>query len=193
MSRARPDGSPILLMSQLAAHRRHIAADPRVSLLFYCRAAAIRWRIRASLFSAGERVDDAARGRICARAFSPAIRNPRFMRISPTFSSSAGCVGEPASEWRLRPRRAAHRPQILTLIAGAAQLDRRRARGDRPYQRRSSGRSRSSCRRFRRTRQFGSRRRRRRRPMARDRPRSRGSRSRKRGDNRARFHFRARS
>ncbi|MGP8231942.1 MAG: HugZ family protein [Methylovirgula sp.] len=30
-----PDGSPILLMSQLAAHRRHIAADPRVSLLFY--------------------------------------------------------------------------------------------------------------------------------------------------------------
>ncbi len=30
-----PDGSPILLLSQLAAHRRHIAADPRVSLLFY--------------------------------------------------------------------------------------------------------------------------------------------------------------
>lgn len=30
-----PDGSPILLMSQLAAHQRHIAADPRLSLLFY--------------------------------------------------------------------------------------------------------------------------------------------------------------
>lgn len=28
-----PDGSPILLVSQLAAHTRHIAADPRVSLL----------------------------------------------------------------------------------------------------------------------------------------------------------------
>ena len=30
-----PDGSPILLISQLSAHRRHIAADPRVSLLYY--------------------------------------------------------------------------------------------------------------------------------------------------------------
>lgn len=30
-----PDGSPILLLSQLSAHRRHIAADPRISLLFY--------------------------------------------------------------------------------------------------------------------------------------------------------------
>jgi heme iron utilization protein len=30
-----PDGSPILLLSQLAAHRRHLAADPRLSLLFY--------------------------------------------------------------------------------------------------------------------------------------------------------------
>jgi hypothetical protein len=30
-----PDGSPILLMSQLSAHRRHVAADPRVSLLYY--------------------------------------------------------------------------------------------------------------------------------------------------------------
>jgi heme iron utilization protein len=30
-----PDGSPILLLSQLAAHRRHIAADPRISLLLY--------------------------------------------------------------------------------------------------------------------------------------------------------------
>jgi heme oxygenase (biliverdin-IX-beta and delta-forming) len=28
-----PDGSPILLMSQLAAHTRHLAADPRLSLL----------------------------------------------------------------------------------------------------------------------------------------------------------------
>ena len=28
-----PDGSPILLISQLSAHRKHIAADPRVSLL----------------------------------------------------------------------------------------------------------------------------------------------------------------
>ncbi len=30
-----PDGSPILLISQLSAHRRHIAADARISLLFY--------------------------------------------------------------------------------------------------------------------------------------------------------------
>jgi putative heme iron utilization protein len=30
-----PDGSPILLISQLSAHRKHIAADPRVSLLYY--------------------------------------------------------------------------------------------------------------------------------------------------------------
>lgn len=30
-----PDGSPILLMSQLSAHRRHIATDPRISLLYY--------------------------------------------------------------------------------------------------------------------------------------------------------------
>jgi heme iron utilization protein len=30
-----PDGSPTLLMSQLSAHRRHIAADSRVSLLYY--------------------------------------------------------------------------------------------------------------------------------------------------------------
>lgn len=30
-----PDGSPILLMSQLSAHRRHIGADPHVSLLYY--------------------------------------------------------------------------------------------------------------------------------------------------------------
>jgi heme iron utilization protein len=30
-----PDGSPILLMSKLSAHRRHIAADPRISLLYY--------------------------------------------------------------------------------------------------------------------------------------------------------------
>jgi heme iron utilization protein len=29
-----PDGSPILLLSELAAHRRHLAADPRLSLLF---------------------------------------------------------------------------------------------------------------------------------------------------------------
>jgi len=28
-----PDGSPILLMSQLSAHTRHLAADPRLSLL----------------------------------------------------------------------------------------------------------------------------------------------------------------
>src|SRR5579862_7783031 len=34
-SASAPDGSPILLLSQLSAHRRHIAADPRVSLLFY--------------------------------------------------------------------------------------------------------------------------------------------------------------
>ena len=30
-----PDGSPLLLMSQLSAHRRHISADARVSLLYY--------------------------------------------------------------------------------------------------------------------------------------------------------------
>jgi heme iron utilization protein len=30
-----PDSSPILLLSELAAHRRHLAADPRLSLLFY--------------------------------------------------------------------------------------------------------------------------------------------------------------
>lgn len=30
-----PDGRPILLLSELAAHRRHLAADPRLSLLFY--------------------------------------------------------------------------------------------------------------------------------------------------------------
>lgn len=29
-----PDGSPILLLSELAAHRRHLTADPRLSLLF---------------------------------------------------------------------------------------------------------------------------------------------------------------
>lgn len=30
-----PDGSPILLLSELSAHRRYLAADPRLSLLFY--------------------------------------------------------------------------------------------------------------------------------------------------------------
>jgi putative heme iron utilization protein len=30
-----PDANPILLLSELAAHRRHLAADPRLSLLFY--------------------------------------------------------------------------------------------------------------------------------------------------------------
>lgn len=42
------DGSPILLLSQLAAHRRHIAADSRLSLLSSMRrAAAILSRTRA--------------------------------------------------------------------------------------------------------------------------------------------------
>lgn len=30
-----PDGSPLLLLSRLAAHTRHLEADPRLSLLFY--------------------------------------------------------------------------------------------------------------------------------------------------------------
>jgi putative heme iron utilization protein len=30
-----PDASPILLLSELAAHRRHLSVDPRLSLLFY--------------------------------------------------------------------------------------------------------------------------------------------------------------
>lgn len=30
-----PDATPILLLSELAAHRRHLAADPRLSLLLY--------------------------------------------------------------------------------------------------------------------------------------------------------------
>ena len=37
-----PDGSPILLMSTLAAHSRNLAEDPRASLLFEVRSEVLR-------------------------------------------------------------------------------------------------------------------------------------------------------
>ncbi len=57
-----PDGSPILLLSELAAHRRHLAADPRLSLLFYApgRGDPLAHR-RLTILGRAQRVDEADR------------------------------------------------------------------------------------------------------------------------------------
>ncbi len=57
-----PDGSPILLLSELAAHRRHLAADPRLSLLFYApgRGDPLA-HPRLTILGRAERVDEAER------------------------------------------------------------------------------------------------------------------------------------
>lgn len=57
-----PDGSPILLLSQLAAHTRHLAADPRLSLLFYApgRGDPLA-HPRLTILGRAERVDEAER------------------------------------------------------------------------------------------------------------------------------------
>jgi heme iron utilization protein len=57
-----PDGSPILLLSELAAHRRHLAADPRLSLLFYApgRGDALA-HPRLTIVGQAQRVDEADR------------------------------------------------------------------------------------------------------------------------------------
>ena len=84
------DGSPILLLSQLAAHRRHIAADPEFLFCSICPKRAIRWRIRASLWSAGRsQWKRRTNAPICAPASSRGIRNPRFMPIFRISLSSA--------------------------------------------------------------------------------------------------------
>lgn len=57
-----PDGSPILLLSELAAHRRHLTADPRLSLLFYApgRGDPLA-HPRLTILGRARRVDDAER------------------------------------------------------------------------------------------------------------------------------------
>jgi heme iron utilization protein len=57
-----PDGSPILLLSQLAAHRRHLAADARLSLLLYApgRGDPLA-HPRLTILGRAERVDEAQR------------------------------------------------------------------------------------------------------------------------------------
>ena len=57
-----PDASPILLMSSLAAHTRHLAADPRVSLLLAQTGAGDPLaHPRITLMGRAERIDDAGR------------------------------------------------------------------------------------------------------------------------------------
>jgi heme iron utilization protein len=57
-----PDGSPILLLSELAAHRHHLAADPRLSLLYYApgRGDPLA-HPRLTILGRGQRVDEADR------------------------------------------------------------------------------------------------------------------------------------
>jgi putative heme iron utilization protein len=57
-----PDAGPILLLSELAAHRRHLSADPRLSLLFYApgRGDPLA-HPRLTILGRARRIDDAER------------------------------------------------------------------------------------------------------------------------------------
>jgi putative heme iron utilization protein len=63
-----PNGSPILLLSELAAHRRHLAADPRLSLLLTApgRGDPLA-HPRLTILGQAQRVDEAARTALRAR------------------------------------------------------------------------------------------------------------------------------
>lgn len=118
-----PDGSPILLLSELAAHRRHLAADPRLSLLFCApgRGDPLA-HPRLTILGRAQRVDEAARHAALRARFL--ARHPKsalyadfpdffFFEVAMESAHLNGGFARVASL-------TAH--QIRTMIEGAAQV-----------------------------------------------------------------------
>ncbi len=122
-----PDGGPLLLLSRLAAHTRHLEADPRLSLLFY--SALNRpsggdplTHARLTIVGTAQRIEDGAI-RAAARARFLA-RHPKSSLYVDFTDFSFFCVTIEAGHLNGGFGRAANLSagQLLTSVEGASEL-----------------------------------------------------------------------